>query len=179
MASPRVTNTAAYNRGGASAGPKPAPSPRDSDFDSAPQGTGKLNVSQLQADIANVASGAGRQYYTGDATMPLNSSRADRLAELAASQPDDGAPALSTWKGQQSGLNASVGNLQNQHNSTSEQLKVMLEENLRLKMSSESLKDELEQKRSELNHRQHEATARKSEVDDLRNRAGQLDSAYR
>ena len=57
-----------------------------------------------------------------------------------------------------------MSTLQSQRNQTSEQLKMMLEENLRLKMSSEQLKDELEQKRVELSSRAEEAGARRSEV---------------
>ena len=97
--------------------------------------------------------------------MPMMSSRADRLAELAATNPaDDTAPQLSSWRGQHSGLSGTVNLLQNQHLNTSDQLKSMLEENLRLKMSSESLKDELDAKRNELSTRQAEANARKFEA---------------
>lgn len=62
---------------------------------------------------------------------------------------------------------------------SSDQLKVYLEENLRLKMSSEALKDELEAKRVELNNRSGEAMNRKGEVDALSARATSLDAAYR
>jgi chromosome segregation ATPase len=72
-----------------------------------------------------------------------------------------------------------MNNLQDQRNSTSEQLKMMLEENLRLKMNSEQLKDELEQKRVELSSRQVEANERKTEVDQLSDRASSLDAQYR
>lgn len=106
------------------------------------------------------------------------SSRADRLAELASTNAD--APAtLATWQGQQAGLTGNMSNLQSQRNQTSEQLKMMLEENLRLKMSSEQLKDELEQKRVELSSRAEEAGARRSEVDQLSERANNLDAQYR
>jgi chromosome segregation ATPase len=72
-----------------------------------------------------------------------------------------------------------LNQLQSERQSTSEQLKLYLEENLRLKMSSEALKDELEQKRQELLNRANEATERKHEVDALSSRANSLDAAYR
>jgi chromosome segregation ATPase len=134
-------------------------------------------MSHLAADIANVSSGGSRQYFTGDATMPLGASRADRLAELAATS--DTPATLGTWSSQNTGLNAGVTSLQADRNSTSEQLKAYLEENLRLKVSSEQLKDELEQKRQELLNRANEANVRKVEVDELSSRATSLDAAYR
>jgi len=114
--------------------------------------------------------------------MPISgASRADRLAELAGTQPaaQDVPATLGTWSGQNSGLNSGMNQLQAERASTSEQLKGYLEENLRLKMSSEALKDELEQKRGELVNRANEASERKTEVDALSNRANSLDAAYR
>ena len=93
--------------------------------------------------------------------MPINSSRADRLAEIAGT---DAPATLGTWSGQNQGLNTGLNSLQSERASTSEQLKVYLEENLRLKVSSEQLKDELEQKRGELLNRANEASERKVEV---------------
>lgn len=110
-----------------------------------------------------------RQYYGPDATR-----RVDALEELA-SQP----ASLGSWAGQTQGLMASQNSMMGQRASTSDQLKMMLEENLRLKTSSEQLKDELENKRVELASRQGEAHQRKSEVDTLSARATTLDAAYR
>jgi len=111
----------------------------------------------------------------GDATLPVGGiSRADRLQEIAT---DGGS--LGSWAGQTVGLNNSMNALSGQRASTSEQLKMMLEENLRLKMSSEGLKDELENKRMELTARSAEAGERKLEVDQLSTRATSLDAAYR
>jgi chromosome segregation ATPase len=55
----------------------------------------------------------------------------------------------------------------------------MLEENLRLKMTSETIKDELNQKGAELETRTKEAGDKKSEVSNLQQRASQMDNAYR
>merc|ERR1711865_570866 len=169
-ASPRVTNVNAYNRG------PPSPVRTVSEDQNGPN---RLNISQLQADIASVASGAGLR--RGEVGVPASSTRADRLAELAGGAAD--APyepsTLSTWRGAQNDLNRDLLSADAQRQSTSEQLKGMLEENLRLKMTSETIKDELNQKGAELETRTKEAGDKKSEVNNLQQRASQMDSAYR
>ena len=55
----------------------------------------------------------------------------------------------------------------------------MLEENLRLKMTSETIKDELNQKGAELETRTQEASSKKTEVNGLQKRASAMDNAYR
>merc|ERR1711865_774293 len=170
-ASPRVTNVKAYNRG------QQSPVRTVTEDQNQPN---RLNISQLQADIASVASGAGLRREEG-AAAAASSTRADRLAELAGGVAD--APyvpsALSTWHGAQNDLNRDLHSADAQRQSTSEQLKSMLEENLRLKMTSETIKDELNQKGAELETRTKEAGDKKSEVNNLQQRASQMDSAYR
>merc|ERR1719353_597776 len=55
----------------------------------------------------------------------------------------------------------------------------MLEENLRLKMTSETIKDELSQKGQELDSRAKEAADKKAELSTLQQRANAMDNAYR
>merc|ERR1712166_935924 len=170
-ASPRVTNVNAYNRG------PPSPFRTVTEDQNQPN---RLNISQLQADIASVASGAGLRREEG-AAAAASSTRADRLAELAGGVAD--APyvpsALSTWHGAQNDLNRDLHSADAQRQSTSEQLKSMLEENLRLKMTSETIKDELNQKGAELETRTQEASSKKTEVNGLQKRASAMDNAYR
>jgi len=170
-ASPRVTNVNAYNRG------PPSPVRTVAEDQNQPN---RLNISQLQADIASVASGAGLRREEG-AAAAASSTRADRLAELAGGVAD--APyvpsALSTWHGAQNDLNRDLHSADVQRQSTSEQLKSMLEENLRLKMTSETIKDELNQKGAELATRTEEASSKKTEVNGLQKRASAMDNAYR
>ena len=87
--------------------------------------------------------------------------------------------ALSTWHGAQNDLNRDLHSADVQRQSTSEQLKSMLEENLRLKMTSETIKDELNQKGAELATRTEEASSKKTEVNGLQKRASAMDNAYR
>merc|ERR1712166_295398 len=170
-ASPRVTNVNAYNRG------PPSPVRTVTEDQNQPN---RLNISQLQADIASVASGAGLRREEG-AAAAASSTRADRLAELASTPSDQPyvPSTLSTWRGQSDNLAREVNSADQQRRSTSEQLKHMLEENLRLKMTSETIKDELNQKGAELETRTQEASSKKTEVNGLQKRASAMDNAYR
>jgi chromosome segregation ATPase len=116
-----------------------------------------------------------------DEPVAASGGRTSALEKLASTQSDlPGAPStLSTWRGQSAELNAEVNTADQQRRSTSEQLKNMLEENLRLKMTSETIKDELSQKGAELESRAQEAHAKKGEVSALQTRASAMDNAYR
>eukprot|EP00656_Telonema_subtile_P050337 TRINITY_DN6493_c0_g2_i2.p1 TRINITY_DN6493_c0_g2~~TRINITY_DN6493_c0_g2_i2.p1 ORF type:complete len:1195 (+),score=504.77 TRINITY_DN6493_c0_g2_i2:99-3683(+) len=170
-ASPRVTNVSAYNRG------PPSPLRNAVEDQNAPN---KLDISQLQADIASVASGAGLRRVE-DEPVAASGDRTSALEKLASQHSANPyvPSTLNSWRGQSDNLSREVNTADQQRQSTSEQLKHMLEENLRLKMTSETIKDELDQKSNELDTRSKEAEAKKAELSSLQNKAGNLDSAYR
>merc|ERR1712166_1714750 len=171
-ASPRVTNVNAYNRG------PPSPMRQVIEDQNAPN---RLNISQLQADIASVASGAGRRRIEDEPVAASGGGRTSALEKLASTPSDQPyvPSTLSTWRGQSDNLAREVNSADQQRRSTSEQLKHMLEENLRLKMTSETIKDELDQKNTELDSRTQEASSKKTEVNGLQKRASAMDNAYR
>lgn len=176
-----MTNVNAYNRG------PPSPVRQVIEDQNAPNNPpNRLNIRQLQADIASVTSGAGLarridQEPVAATAAPDAGGRTSALEKLA-SIPSD-VPyvpsTLSTWRGQGDSLSREVDQSEQQRKTQSEQLKHMLEENLRLKMTSETMKDELSQKGQELDTRTKEAHVKKTELSDLQKRASSLDSQYR